>query len=339
MPSPKARRRRGDDLSIQQRTYPLPSEDWARLIAFWQTEWEHTDVDWLAALRGDYADTLTIQLVSGVLGGRLVGTASVYYPRLAPEVCCLADVLTLREFRGRGIAARLSEQAVQVGFAAGCRVAYLGNKPTRSSVYAKMGFARINGAVMRRAAPGHESRETEWYAPGQPVTVRPTVWGDLPGVAALMAQPLGTMAADFPRGLLSLEPFPPTRCVSNFTSVWNDVQGHGGAMVALVGATPHRVLGFGSLTLKPGRAPSTRAVMDAVTHDHYASRLSALLERLLDEARARRLRAVGAWIAAADAAKNRAFRQAGFRPVERSPQPVRVGEPVIDGEWLAARPC
>ncbi len=135
-------------LAMESRVYPLPPAEWPPLLEFWQTEWAHTDVDWLEALRGAYADSLTIQLVRGTLDGRIAGTASVCHARTAPEVCCLADVLTAKDCRGMGIGARLSEEAVRLGFAAGCRVAFLGNKPTPGSVYHKIGFTRLRGAVM-----------------------------------------------------------------------------------------------------------------------------------------------------------------------------------------------
>src|SRR5262249_44315883 len=143
---------------------------------------------------------------------------SVYFPRTTPEVCCVADVVTHPKRRGLGIAAHLTERVVQEAFRAGCRVAYLGNKPKPHSVYEKIGFVRIRGAMMRRAAEGHADCETNFYATGQAVTVRPAVWGDLPGVACLMAQPLDCLIVDYLRGLVSLRHVEPLRCVSNFTS-------------------------------------------------------------------------------------------------------------------------
>jgi len=190
-------------LTTELVTYPLPGAAWPELIAFWRTEWPHTDVDWLDALSGAHAETLTIQLALARAGGEIVGTASVYYPRADPEACCIADVLTSPQQRGQGIAARLTELAVASAFAAGCRVAYLGNKPTEHCVYEKVGFQRIRGAVMRRVAAGAEQAEAGWYAEGQPMGVRETVWGDLPGLAAFLAQPLrlDVIAPGRPRSL------------------------------------------------------------------------------------------------------------------------------------------
>ena len=75
-------------------TYPIPPREWAPYLSFWQLEWQHTDVDWLEAMRGAYADTLTICMAHARLNGELLATASVYFPRVEPEVCCVADVVT-----------------------------------------------------------------------------------------------------------------------------------------------------------------------------------------------------------------------------------------------------
>jgi GNAT superfamily N-acetyltransferase/L-amino acid N-acyltransferase YncA len=304
-------------LTTELLTYPLPGTAWPELIAFWQTEWPRTDVDWLAALSGALAESLTVQLALARAGGEIVGTASVYYSRAAPEVCCIADVLTSPSQRGRGIAARLTDLAVTAAFAAGCRAAYLGNKPTAHCVYEKVGFQRVRGAVMRRAAPGAEQAEAGWYAEGQPMGVRETVWGDLPSFAAFLAQPLACVFADYPRGLMSLRSADPVRCVSAFTTVWNEVAARGGKMLTLVGGSPHRVLGFGTLTPEAGTARSHRAVLEVAAHDHYEAGAALLTASLLREARARSLAGVLAYAAESDRTKLRLFRHAGLRSIAK----------------------
>jgi predicted N-acetyltransferase YhbS/L-amino acid N-acyltransferase YncA len=317
-------------LATEILTYPLPGAAWPELLAFWQTEWPRTDVDWLEALRGTYAATLTIQLALARADGEIVGTASVYYPRASPEVCCIADVLTHPRMRGQGIAARLTDLAVASAFAAGCQVAYLGNKPTGGCVYEKVGFRRLRGAVMRRGAIGASAPEAGWYAAGQPMGVRETGWGDLPGVAALLAQPLGCEFADYPRGLVSLRRADPVRCVSAFTTVWNEVAQRGGTMLTLAGGSPHRVLGFGTLTPEPGPARSHRAVLEVAAHDNYAAGASLLTDRLLREARARSLAGVQAYASENDRTKLRVFRQAGLRSIGRMHDHARWGGQSFD---------
>jgi len=306
-------------------TYPLPGGQWPALLAFWKAEWDHTAVDWLQALRGAYADSLTIQLAFAVCGGEVVGTASVYYPLQSPEVCCVSDVLTRPDMRGRGIAANLTEMGIKSAFAAGCQVAYLGNTPKPRSVYEKIGFQRIQGAMMRRVAPGQGNAEVRWYAPGQFLSVRETLWGDLPGVVCLLAQPLSVCFTDYPRGLVSARLADPVWCLATFTMIWYDVTNRGGKMFTLAGGSPHRVLGFGTLTPEPGAARAHRAVLDLVVHDQYSHGASLLLESLLAEARARRLQAVQTYVAESDQAKIGPFQKAGFRLWGMLPDQVRLG--------------
>jgi len=306
-------------------TYPLPAERWPALLTFWQTEWNHTDVDWLEALRGAYADSLAIRLAVAYSDGRIVGTASAYYPRGGAEICCCADVLTLQDMRGHGIAANLTDTVVKSAFGAGCRVAYLGNANKPRSVYEKIGFQRIRGAVMRRGAPGEADPEAGWYAAGQPLSVRDTVWADLPGVACLLAQPLSICVADYPRGLVSAKYADPPRCVSNFTTVWYEVANRGGKMLTLAGASPYRVLGFGTLTPEPGPARGHRAVVEVVAHDNHEQGIELLIEGLMAEARRRNYRAVHAYVVESDQSKARYLRKAGFSSVAELPAQVRLG--------------
>lgn len=303
----------GRAVEISHRTCPVPVGERPPLLAFWRAEWKHTDLDWDESLRGAYSDSLTIRLVTAMLGGRIVGAASVMHAKASPEICVIADVLTAPEFRGQGIAARLADEAVRSGFADGCRVAYLGNIPMPRSVYERIGFTRLRGVVMRRSAPGQADCETQFYEKGQAVSVRPAAWGDLPGVACLMAQPLQCRIADHARGLVTPTHSDPTRCVSNFTKVWYEMKERAGVMLTLMGATPHRVLGFGSLTTDPSRR--SRAVVDAIAHDHHPGGMDLLIRHLIAEARSRRSRVVRACVAREDEVKARHFSTAGFQTV------------------------
>jgi GNAT superfamily N-acetyltransferase len=256
------------------------------------------------------------------------------YPTENAEVCVVEDVMTVPEHRGKGIGASLTNSLVELGFRAGCQVAYLGNAPTPSSVYLKCDFVRINGAVMRRSAPGHDNCESEFYSPGQTISVRATNWGDLPGVACLLAQPVEELLIDYRRGLVSIQHGPPVRCVSNFTSIWYDCEAHGGLMLTMAGESKHRVLGFGSITPGPPPVRNHTAGVDVAVADSYADQVGELMEKLLTECRKRNLLLLEAFVAETDRRKASWFLDAGFLEQAAAVSQLQVGKERIPVKLL-----
>ena len=321
----------GSDLSVELLRRPVAPADQLRVADVLAAEWERSDVDWLPSLRGAYADTLTTVTALGRCGGVDVGTATVSYAAAEPEIAVVENVTTLAEYRRRGIAAALTGTVVQLAFDAGCRLCFLGNggRVGQRAVYDRIGFART-GAIMRRPAPGFETYERTLYAAGQAVSIRPVCWGDLPGVAALVAQPLSTRVLDYQRGIAGAAFVPPARCVSAFTTVYYDTQSRGGVMRVLAGDGASRVLGFG--TAAPGPAPlrSTTAVVDLVTHDAYADYAGELLAALTEDGRRLGAARAVAFVAEPDAFKRERFLAAGYRPAGSLPRHLTLGDRTAD---------
>lgn len=266
---------------LQELRYPVATARQHDLIGLWRSAWTRTDYDWLESLNGDYADTL------------------------------IANVVALPEHRGKGLGQAVAERCVAIGIEAGCDVALLGSSRHEGNVYERCGFRRVAGSIMRRDA---DPFAADVFVPGQAATIRPAQWGDLPGFARLIAEPLGTTVLDYPRGLLSPAAIAPLRCVSAFTSVWEDVQRHAGTMLVL--ASPERrIFGFATLTPGPGPSRRHRATIDFATHDAYAAALGDLLGRLLAEAETRRIETLDAHVATGDTAKRTALEAADFTPV------------------------
>lgn len=319
----------GRQLELERLTYPIAFADQARLIELWRIEWTKTDFDWLAAMNGDYCETLTIKSVIGSVDGAAAGTTSVYYPADRPEVSLVGNVLTHPDYRRLQIGRCLIDVVVDDSFAAGCRVCYLGTTRSSRCVYLNCGFDWVSGGVMRRAAAGAGGYESTAFGPGQVTSIRGATWGDLPGVACLVAQPLGCAVIDYPRGLLSPRHAAMERCVSNFPAVWYDVSDHGGAMCVLTGDRPHRVLGFGSLTLGSGPGRRHHAIIDVATHDHYAVDAEPMIAWLTDRAVRIGVRTLQAQVAAMDEDKADWFRCAGFDRVAELPDQLRVEDSMM----------
>lgn len=314
----------GRSVNVETLKYPVDQADQMRLIRLQQSEWTSGDVDWLESLRGSYSDMLNFHTAVASHNGEPISSSTVVYPVNSPEVCVIEGVVTLPEFRRQGLAARLTDQVVNLAFESGCKLAYLGNDNKPNSVYERIGFRRIRGAIMRRPASGFEEHESLMYAPDQDSSIRPTQWGDLPAMACLIGQELNTLLVDYRRGLVAVKHASPQRCVSNFGSVWYDVQASQGVMLSLIGESDHRVLGFGTVTTGPGPLANHTAVMDATTHDHFADELPALIDQLRAAAVEKGVRTSYAYLADVDKHKIDAFTQAGFSETARLPDALRT---------------
>lgn len=315
----------GRSLGASVWRYPLSPDEQAVVIGLWRSEWEESGIDWAPWVSGAYADVMVTETAVVWSDGEAVATASVGYPARDPEVCGVMNVVTLHRFRGCGIGSRLTDLLVTRAFRAGCTSAYLGNVPTPSCTYEKCGFVRLNGVFMRRAASPTFDPESALFAPGQPTSVRPADFGDMPCLAALVAQPLDTLLLDFPRGLVSAGQLAPDRGLAQFGAVWYASRRSGGTMLVLTGATAHRVLGFGSLTPGPGSARRWLADVDFVCHGHYRKDGPALLGALVHAARwTRTIQALRLYTADVDEWKRRCAADLGFGTPEASTEALRL---------------
>ena len=267
----------GRTLELEVLTYPIDLPHQNALIGLWRTEWTHGDYDWLRSMNGDYSRHLRIQAALGTIEGRPAGTASVCYPCQGPEVSVVGSVLTHRDYRRLGVAEAMTNAVVDLSYQAGCRVSYLGATRDPRNVYLRCGFRWWNGGVMRREREDSSRCEDEFFAPGQSTSIRESNWGDLPGFACFVVQPWNSRVLDYQRALLSGKYVKLQRCVSNFPVVDNEVIEPGGAMGVLVGQTPHRVLGFGSITPEPGEARRHKAMVDVCSHDGYGDQTGPLI--------------------------------------------------------------
>ena len=324
-------------LQIAAHRYPIAAPDQMTLIRLWRTEWNKTELDWLAAMNGDYGETLAIHAVIGTIDGEPAGTATVYHAVGQSEVALVGSVLTHPDFRGLGIATHLTNTVVDIAFDAGCRVCFLGATRDPRSVYLRCGFEWWNGGVMRRAAAGCGDCESDFFRAGQRSSIREAAWGDMPGVACLVVQPLDCLVLDYPRALHSGKYVCLHWCVSNFPAVWYHTTGRGGTMCVLIGDSALRVLGFGTLTPEPGSCRGHKAVIDVAAHDDYGDSMPDMITWLFSQAAQRDIATVQACVAVRDQQKLQWFRSAGLEPVATLPAQLVVDEERIDVLVLEGR--
>ena len=305
------------DLRLEDWQYPVPPFIISDLVELLRTEWTRSDFDWLEAMHGDYGRDLTISSVIARHGDRPVATASALFSRQNPEIALLGNVLTLREFRGRGIGGRVVEAAVELAAKAGCRICLLGTQAIDGNIYRRHGFDWHRGVVMRRQLNESAPLEAEYFRADRPTEIRAANWGDLPGLTFLAIQHLDTLLLDYPRGLVSGQSEQLDRCVSIFPMLMEDVRTHGGTLVVLAESGNGRVFGFATVTLG-GRAAQLRtATIDVAVHDHYLDQGPALVQWLLDYCERQDVGSVQAWVAEVDAAKLGWLQQAGFKPLTK----------------------
>ena len=324
----------GRELQIAIHVYPIAPPEQMKLIRLWRTEWDKTELDWLAAMNGDYSQTLTIHAVIGTVDGQPAGTATVYRAAEEPEVALVGSVLTHADFRGCGIATHLANTVVDIAFNAGCQVCFLGATRDPGSVYLRCGFEWWNGGVMRRAAAGFDDCESQFFAAGQTTSIRKAVWGDLAGMTCLVIQPLDCLVLDYPRAIHSGKYVALQWCVSNFPAVSYNVTERGGAMCVLTGECAHRVLGFATLTPERGSYRGHKAVIDLVTHDHYDHCAAEMLAWLFSTGAERDVETVQAFVAVCDQKKLQWFQSVGLKPVAMLPGQLRIEGKLIDVQVL-----
>jgi GNAT superfamily N-acetyltransferase len=313
--------------TIQIWQCPLPQEESERLLGLLHIEWDSGDYDWRAAFRGEFSDTLTFRIAVATMNGEDAATACVVYPKEDPEIGVVNNVLTREAFRGRGLGAHLSECVTLLAFEAGCRAVYLGTTPRPDSVYLRIGYAFVNGGVMRRpAVEGSRFEEDDYFRPAQRTSIREAVWGDLPGFSALFTRRYEWLAGDFQRQLFSGRFVEQRRCASIFGHLREDVRRRQGVCCVLAGEKAHRILGVVSVT--PGVAPVANhaAVADVLTHENYYAEAGGLLTECLRRAEASGVTTVAAYAAGLDVRKLEILREAGFSESAVLPDQIRVGD-------------
>ena len=101
-------------------------------------------------------------------------------------------------------------------------------------------------------------------------------------------------------------------------------------MYVLAGESPHRILGFGSLT--PGRGPGRRhkGIVEVAIHDDYGPEAIRILDHLFAAATERKVELVQAWIASSDQKKANEFLKLGFERLATIPGAIRLSGDDLD---------
>lgn len=115
------------------------------LFAFWEDIFGPEDPDIpIGVFLGDEVDHNRHVVLFERDNGDLTGTAGIMTPRANPEFAGIGEVATRPDYRGRGIAGRLCQQALDEFSANGGEVVFLGTEnPDAARIYHRLGWRRI----------------------------------------------------------------------------------------------------------------------------------------------------------------------------------------------------
>ena len=327
------------ELELFKLRCPIPESLRGPLTVLRNTQWQRGDFHWDESMAGRYADSLTIVTYVGIRQDRWVGTATISYAAQEAEIGTVCDVLTHAETRGLGIARALTEALCEHFLELGGRSLYLGTERDGVAwrVYERVGFQWFHGVVMRHVPTGPDAFDDDYFAADQPASIRPTEWGDLPGVSALFAAPNRALAGDYTRGIFSSAQTFIHRCVSVFPTIYYDVEAKGGRCMSLIGQRAHRVLGLASITPLDTEYRKHVGVLEVMTHDHHEEHGPDLVLATLAAAQDACMRQVIAYVPLTDEAKAQWLLAANGRSVGRLHKQIQLNDRSIDVDVMEIR--
>lgn len=143
--------------------------------------------------------------------------------RRRPDIGVMAGVVTLPEFRGKGIASAMVSGICEHFDRLGGRRLFLGvTNPVARRIYEKLGFRDYAGHILMRGEPLRQGGDAD----PRPVS-RPATPGDIGLIVPLYLDPHPAVLLDAALALPSSRLVPPWRCVRLFWDTWSSIAGHG----------------------------------------------------------------------------------------------------------------
>jgi len=137
-------------------------------------------------LAGDMNEWLYTPYAIGLIGGKIVGSASYYSSRKNPDIGLIEFVETLEEHRGKGVASALISALVNDFNGRDGLALYLcTTNPIAARVYEKHGFWYSIGDGLRYLSPRAADFDDTYFSYQSEAYVREATWTDLPGISAL----------------------------------------------------------------------------------------------------------------------------------------------------------
>ena len=163
---------------MQSYRYETPiGEDLAKdLFAFWEEVFGPEDPDIpISVFLGEESDHNRHVVHLERDNGILAGTCGIMTPRANPEFAGIGEVATRPDYRGRGIAGRLCQQALDEFTEHGGEVVFLGTEnPDAARIYHRLGWRRISGSPVYANVVNGDSPEeylVDYFRTPSPVNI------------------------------------------------------------------------------------------------------------------------------------------------------------------------
>jgi GNAT superfamily N-acetyltransferase len=312
----EVRLKSGETMSVLH--VAAPCGDWGeRLLSFmYLRHLEYTNGPWhrncQRVVVGEFAGVSRDVFFLGLIEGELAGTSWYATPLDTGDLATFGRVVTGGEHRRKGIASALCRVAVDDFRAAGGWCMHLGTSRQNPAhaIYESLGFRdynfmETNGTVMRAVLQGGtDSFESDYFAAGQPVSLRPLHWGDLARAELLLNLPHWFLK-DYTLGLYANTPFE-----GQFFDLMGRVADHGETGTALA-TNDGRMVGlcYTARTNAGADAQDHVRVLEFAVHPSYAESGPQLVAAVALDCPAWKLLA---YASALDVQKCEALEEAGF---------------------------
>lgn len=312
----EVRLKTGETMSL--RRVPAPCGDWGeRIVNFmYVRQPQYSNCPWhrncQRVVTGEFAEVSRDVFFLGLVDDEIVGTAWYATPLDTGELGTFGRVVTGGEHRRKGICTALCQAALDDFREHGGWCMHLGTsrRNPAHAIYETLGFRDYNslennGTIMRAVVAGDaEQFEAEYFAAGQPLSLRPLHWGDLARAELLVNLPHWFLK-DYGLGIYANTPFE-----GQFFDLMGGVADRGETGMALATSDGRMVgMAYTARTNAGADAQAHVRVLECVVHPNYAENAPQLVAAVALDCPAWKLLA---YASALDVQKCEALEEAGF---------------------------
>ena len=246
---------------------------------------EYGDYSFRSALTGEYSQSLNCVYFLAKHNDNIIGAAGCLYSKINPAIAIIGPVCVLSEYRSKGIGTELLESIVEHLKEINGMAAYLAvnNSNPAVSIYSKIGFMQYQGIVRRLLLREEKVFDKLYFNNTENIHVRKAIWGDFPGIQALIAEPGDMYSVLFSKHIFSSRYVEPVRFLSLFPEMMKENTKYGGLLNVLVAADKENVVGFANISRLPGKAQEHVGVLEFFVHDNFVEHSIELINTTIQK--------------------------------------------------------
>jgi GNAT superfamily N-acetyltransferase len=295
------------DIKFRRLTAPIDHVTAWRIESFLLKIFEYGDYSFRSALLGRFSSTLVCSFFIAETTQMLLAVAVCLHSRTQNADAIIGPVAVEPRHRRKGLGKAILTRAIEHLTCCNIRYVYLAvsNENPARTLYEKFGFTTYNGIVMRKVFTESDRISDQTGTDGQKEIIRRMVWGDYPGVSALMASPASMYAFDFSRGIFSERYVPCNRFLNVFPNMMEHFTKYGGFANVIVSPLSYSIVAIAHIQRMPGPLQDHMAVLDFFVNDDFINRTSKLVTATIEQAKSLSLETIRIYCPAADHLKRR----------------------------------